>query len=109
MLHHVTYICHITAKDVIKETDQKDSVDPEKTKENECPLCQEKFGTRQALEDHAISSHMTNPEVLVRLRSQSAKVRKMYDLLTEEQKRYIDQENDVSSHPSADGLGTFSN
>ena len=98
----MTYICHITAKDVIKGTDRKDSVDPEKTKDNECPLCQEKFGTRQALEDHAISSHMTNPEVLVRVKS-------MYDLLTEEQKRYIDQENDVSSHPSADGLGTCSN
>ena len=105
----MNYISHITAKDVIKETDRKDYLDPEKTNENECPLCQEKFGTRQALEDHAISSHMTSPEVLVRLRSQSAKVRKMYDLLTEEQKRYIDQENDVSSHPSADGLGTFSN
>ena len=97
----MTYICHITAKDVIKGTDRKDNVDPEKTKENECPLCQEKF--RQALEDHAISSHMTNPEVLVR------PMMKMYDLLTEEQKRDIDQENDVSSHPSADGLGTFSN
>ena len=101
----MTYICHITAKDVIKGTDRKDYVDPETTKENE----EEKFGTQQALEDHAISSHMTNPEVLVRLRSQSAKVRKMYDLLTEEQKRYIDQENDVSSHPSADGLGTLRN
>ena len=99
----MTYICHITAKDVIKETDQKDSVDPENTKENECPLCQEKF--RKALEDHAISSHMTNPEVLVRLKS----TMKMYDLLTEEQKRYIDQENEDSSHPSADGLGTCSN
>ena len=99
----MTYICHITAKDVIEGTDRRDYVDPEKTKENECPLCQEKF--RQALEDHAISSHMTNPEVLVRLKS----TMKMYDLLTEEQKRYIDQENDVSSHPSADGLGTFSN
>ena len=97
----MTYICHITAKDVIKGTDRKDYVDPEKTKENQCPLCQEKF--RQALEDHAISSHMTNPEVLVR------PMMKMYDLLTEEQKRDIDQENDVSSHPSADGLGTFSN
>ena len=105
----MNYICRITAKDVIKGIDRRDYVDPEKTKENECPLCQEKFGTRQALEDHAISSHMTNPEVLVRLRSQSANVRKMYDLLKEEQKRYIDQENDVSSYPSADGLGTFSN
>ena len=101
----MTYICHITAKDVIKETDRKDYVDPEKTKENECPLCEEKFGTRKALEDHAISSHMTNPEVLVRIKSMV----KMYDLLTEEQKRDIDQENDVSSHPSVDGLGTFSN
>lgn len=103
----MTYICHITAKDVIKETDRKDYVDPEKTRENECPLCEEKFGTRKALqkalEDHAISSHMTNPEVLVR------SMMKMYDLLTEEQKRYIDQENEVSSHPSADGLGTYSN
>ena len=99
----MTYICHITAKDVIKEPDQKDSVDPENTKENECPLCQEKF--RKALEDIAISSRMTNPEVLVRIKSMV----KMYDLLTEEQKRDIDQENDVSSHPSADGLGTFSN
>ena len=99
----MNYICHITAKDVIKGTDRKDNVDPEKTKENECPLCQEKF--RQALGDHAISSHMTNPEALVRLKS----MMKMYDLLTEEQKRYIDQENDVSSHPSEDGLGTFSN
>ena len=97
----MTYICHITAKDVIKETDQKDSVDPENTKENECPLCQEKF--RKALEDHAISSHMTNPEVLVR------PMMEMYDLLTEEQKKYIDQEHGVFSHPSADGLGTFSN
>ena len=97
----MTYICHITAKDVIEGTDRRDYVDPEKTKENECPLCQEKF--RQALEDHAISSHMTNPEVLVR------PMMKMYYLLTEEQKRDIDQENDVSSHPSADGLGTFSN
>ena len=103
----MTYICHITAKDVIKGTDRKDYVDPEKTKENQCPLCQEKF--RQALEDHAISSHMTNPEVLVRLRSQSAKVKKMYDLLTEEQKTYIDQEKEVSSYPSANGLGTCSN
>ena len=101
----MTYICHITAKNVINVTDRKDYVDPEKTKENECPLCQEKFGTRQAFEDHAISSHMTNPEVLVRLKS----TMKMYDLLTEEQKRYIDLENDVSSHPSADGLGTFRN
>ena len=99
----MNYISHITAKDVIKETDRKDYVDPEKTNENECPLCQEKFGTRQALEDHAISSHMTNPEVLVR------PMMKMYDLLTEEQKRDIDQENDVFSNPSADGLGTFSN
>ena len=99
----MTYICHITAKDVIKGTDRKDYVDPEKTKENECPLCQEKFGTRQALEDHAISSHMTNPEVLVR------PMMKMYDLLTEEQKRHIDQVNDVFSNPSADGLGTFRN
>ena len=99
----MTYICHISAKDVIKETDQKDSVDPENTNENECPLCQEKF--RKALEDIAISSRMTNPEVLVRIKSMV----KMYDLLTEEQKRDIDQENDVSSHPSADGLGTFSN
>ena len=103
----MTYICHITAKDVTKETDQKDYVDPEKTKENKCPLCEEKFGARKALEkaleDHAISSQMTNPEVLVR------SMMKMYDLLTEEQKRYIDQENDVSSHPSVDGLGTFSN
>ena len=97
----MTYICHITAKDVIEGTDRRDYVYPEKAKENECPLCQEKF--RQALEDHAISSHMTNPEVLVR------PMMKMYDLLTEEQKRDIDQENDVSSHPSADGLGTFSN
>ena len=97
----MTYICHITAKDVIKGTDRRDYVDPEKTKENQCPLCQEKF--RQALEDHAISSHMTNPEVLVR------PMMKMYDLLTEEQKRDIDQENDVFSNPSADGLGTFSN
>ena len=99
----MTYICHITAKDVIKETDRKDYVDPEKTKENECPLCEEKFGTKKALEDHAISSHMTNPEVLVR------SMMTMYDLLTEEQKRYIDQQNDVSSYPSADGLGTCSN
>ena len=97
----MNHICHITAKDVIKGTDRKDYLDPETTKENE----EEKFGTQQALEDHAISSHMTNPEVLVRLKS----TMKMYDLLTEEQKRYIDQENDVSSHPSADGLGTFSN
>ena len=96
----MTYISHITAKDV-KELDRKDHADPEKTKENECPLCQEKF--RKALEDHAISSHMTNPEVLVR------SMMTMYDLLTEEQKRYIDQQNDVSSHPSADGLGTCSN
>ena len=99
----MTYICLITAKDVIKEPDQKDSVDPENTKENECPLCQEKF--RKGLEDIAISSRMTNPEVLVRIKSMV----KMYDLLTEDQKRDIDQENDVSSHPSADGLGTFSN
>ena len=99
----MNYISHIIAKDVIKETDRKDYVDPEKTKENECPLCQEKF--RKALEDIAISSRMTNPEVLVRIKSMV----KMYDLLTEEQKRDIDQENDVSSHPSADGLGTFSN
>ena len=97
----MTYICRITAKDVIKGTDRKDNVDPEKTKENECPLCQEKF--RQALEDHAISSHMTNPEVLVR------SMMTMYDLLTEEQKKYIDQEKAVSSHPSADGLGIFRN
>ena len=105
----MTYICHITAKDVIKETDRKDYVDPEKTKENKCALCEEKFGTRKALEkaleDHAISSHMTNPEALVRLKS----MMKMYDLLTEEQKRYIDQKNAVSSHSSADGLGTGSN
>ena len=78
-------------------------MDPENTKENECPLCQEKF--RKALEDIAISSRMTNPEVLVRIKSMV----KMYDLLTGEQKRYIDQQNDVSSHPSADGLGTCSN
>ena len=97
----MSYICHITAKDVIKGTDRKDNVDPEKTKENECPLCQEKF--RQALEDHAISSHITNQEVLVR------PMMKIYDLLTEEQKRDIDQENDVFSNPSADSLGTFSN
>ena len=97
----MNYIYHITAKDVIKETDRNDYVDPEKTKENECPLCQEKF--RQALEDHAITSHMTNPEVLVR------SMMTMYDLLTEQQKRYIDQQNDVSSYPSADGLGTCSN
>jgi len=97
----VNYIYHITAKDVIKETDRRDYVDPEKTKENECPLCQEKF--RQALEDHAITSHMTNPEVLVR------PMMKMYDLLTEEQKRDIDQENVVFSNPPADSLGTFSN
>ena len=51
---------------------------------------------------------MTNPEVLVRLKSANERLMEMYDLLTEEQKRYIDQENDVSSHPSADGLGTFS-
>ena len=101
----MTYICHITAKDVIKGTDRKDYLDPETTKENE----EEKFGTQQALEDHAISSYMTNPEVLVRLKSANERLMKMYDLLTEEQKRYIDQENDVSSHPSADGLGTFSN
>ena len=99
------YIYHITAKDVIKGTDRKDYVDPEKTKENECPLCQEKFGTRQAFEDHAISSHMTNPEGLVRLKS----LMKIYDLLPEEQKRDIDQENEDTSHPSADGLGTCSN
>ena len=103
----MTYISHITAKDVIEGTDRRDYVDPEKTKENECPLCQEKFGTRQALEkaleDHAISSHMTNPEVLVR------PMMKMYDLLTEEQKRDIDQENVVFSNPPADSLGTFSN
>ena len=99
----MNYISHIIAKDVIKETDRKDYVDPEKTKENECPLCQEKF--RKALEDIAISSRMTNPEVLVRIKSMV----KMYDLLTEEQKRDIDQENDVSSHPSADGLGTLRN
>ena len=105
MIHYFTYISHTTAKDVLKETDQKDYVDPEKTKENDCPLCQEKFGTRQALEDHAILSHMTNPEVLVRLKS----TMKMYDLLTEEQKRYIDQEKIVSSYPSANGLGTCSN
>ena len=98
----MTYISHITAKDV-KELDRKDHADPEKTKENECPLCQEKF--RQALGDHAISSHMTNPEALVRLKS----MMKMYDLLTEEQKRYIDKENAVSSHPSEDGLVTCSN
>ena len=98
----MTYISHITAKDV-KGLDREVHADPEKTKENECPLCQEKF--RQALGDHAISSHMTNPEALVRLKS----MMKMYDLLTEEQKRYIDQENAISSHPSADGLGTCSN
>ena len=46
---------------------------------------------------------MTNPEVLVR------PMMKMYDLLTEEQKRDIDQEYDVFSNPSADSLGTFSN
>ena len=97
----MTYICHITAKDVLKETDPKDYVDQEKTKENECPLCQEKF--RKALEDIAISSRMPNPEVLV------GSLMTAYDLLMEEQKRYIDQENDVSSHPSADGLGTYSN
>ena len=102
----MNYIYQIAAKDVIKETDQKDSLDPENTKENECPLCEEKF--RQALEDHAISSHMTNPEALVKLKSMM-KMMKMYDLLTEEQKRHIDQENAVSSHPSADGLGTCSN
>ena len=96
----MTYISHITAKDV-KGLDREDHADPEKTKENECPLCQEKF--RQALEDHAISSHMTNPEVLVR------PMMEMYELLTEEQKKYIDQEHGVFSHPSADGLGTFSN
>ena len=98
----MTYISHITAKDV-KGLDREDHADPEKTKENECPLCQEKF--QQALDDHAISSHMTNSEALVRLKS----MMKMYDLLTEEQKRYIDQKNAVSSHPSADGLGTCSN
>ena len=97
----MTYIWHITAKDVIKGTDRRDYVDPEKTKENQCPLCQEKF--RQALEDHAISSHITNQEVLVR------PMMKIYDLLTEEQKRDIDQENDVFSNPPEDGLGTFSN
>ena len=46
---------------------------------------------------------MTNPEVLVR------PMMEMYELLTEEQKKYIDQEHGVFSHPSADGLGTFSN
>ena len=99
----MTYICHITAKDVIEGTDRRDYVYPEKAKENECPLCQEKF--RKALEDIAISSRMTNSEVLVRIKSMV----KMYDLLTEEQKRDIDQDNDVFSNPSADGLGTFSN
>ena len=98
----MTYIFHITAKDV-KGLDREDHADPEKTKENECLSCQEKF--RKALEDHAISSHMTKPEALVRLKS----MMKMYDLLTEEQKRNIDQENEYSSHPSADGLGTCSN
>ena len=96
----MTYISHITAKDV-KELDRKDHADPEKTKENVGPLCQEKF--QQAFRE--VSSHMTNPEALVRLKS----MMKMYDLLTEEQKRYIDQENNVSSHQSADGLGTCSN
>ena len=96
----MTYISHITAKDV-KGLDRKDHADQEKTKENECLQYQEKF--RQDLEDHAISSHMTNPEVLVR------PMMEMYELLTEEQKKYIDQEHGVFSHPSADGLGTFSN
>ena len=98
----MTYISHITAKDA-KGLDRKDHVDPEKTKENECPLCHEKF--RQALEDHAVLFPMTKPEALVRLKS----MMKMYDLLTEEQKRNIDQENEYPSHPSADGLGTCSN
>ena len=58
-----------------KETEEKEKVEEEKKKEEEaeeepevqCPLCQEGFRSKEALEQHAMHLHSVNSEGLQRL------------------------------------------
>ena len=99
---------YLAAKDdsnVSKEPDLE--MQPMPGKENECPLCQRLFRSRQALTDHARFSHSVNSEGVVRLQS----LIKGYDLLSEDQKRNITQEHKDFYQISTDssGIGATNN
>merc|ERR1719322_1671444 len=48
---------------------KKEDVDASAELKFQCPLCQEKFGSQEALEAHAFSVHSVNAEGLQRLQS----------------------------------------
>ena len=88
-LLHLLYISGNIANDeskAIKETGVTPNEDTREAEDNQCPLCQDYFTSKEALVQHAVSFHSINEEGLVSLHNwiKSKSARKRYELPTDE-------------------------